>query len=87
MKKRFIAVLLACSMVLSLGACGQRKDSSDGRESEKTSSQREDPADPSDAGDPIKLRIGFSTDQSDPRHREGYRWSCMRTENWDQMRS
>lgn len=67
MKIRFIAVLLTCSMVLALVSCGQRKDSSGNREAKQTSSQKEDPAEPTDAGDPITLRIGFSTDESDPR--------------------
>ena len=66
MKRRITVILLICSMIFSLAACGKKKtDSSENQAARQTSrvEQTEVPGQKSTA----ILKIGFSTDVSDPR--------------------
>ncbi len=62
--KKWIAVILSCCMVLSLTAC---KDVSDKDETGNTTEQSHNETESSDMTTKITLKIGFSTDEADPR--------------------
>lgn len=67
MKKRAITLLIICSMLLSMTACGQKKSfSSKGDNSGQTSDQKNTEL-PAETTETMLLKIGFSTDASDPR--------------------
>lgn len=69
MRNRWIAILLVCSMILSCAACSMKKTNAPDEKStkEQTSGQDGKHKDPKDPNEKITLRIGFSTDASDPR--------------------
>lgn len=66
MKGRFTAILLICSMVLTLAACGKQKPDSSVKQDNSQISQTEQTDSPNKKHTAI-LKIGFSTDASDPR--------------------
>lgn len=64
--RKWIAVILSCGMLLSLAACKNTGNSSQtGQTAELTSGVTQASDDPDQES--ITLRIGFSTDKSDPR--------------------
>lgn len=69
MKKR-IAVLLCCSMMLGLAACGNgstENKTESGEITQQVSGEDTEQGTVSDREEQITLKIGFSTDASDPR--------------------
>ncbi len=70
--KKWAAVLLCCSMILSLTACGNKHTDSgtdDGKTTEQASGEGagQEQAVAAKREEKLTLRIGFSTDASDPR--------------------
>lgn len=66
MMKRFTAVLLICCMVFSLAACGKKKQDVLGKKDTGQTSQKEETNTQGTKNEAV-LKIGFSTDASDPR--------------------
>ncbi len=68
MKNRWIAILLVCSMIFSMTACGVKKDNSSETSNTKTqTSEQDSKKDAKDRDEKVTLRVGFSTDVTDPR--------------------
>ncbi len=66
--KRWIAALLGCSMILSLTACKDVKNQTDGGEAiQQVSEEGTDGESATEREGQLTLKIGFSTDESDPR--------------------
>ncbi len=66
--KKWIAVFLFCSMILSLAACGSEKGGADIDETtEQVSGENTEQGQATEQGERLTLKIGFSTDESDPR--------------------
>lgn len=67
MKKRLLAVLLVCIVVFSLAACGEKKENPSGNRDDSQASSQAEQTDPPESMDQVVLKVGFSTDASDPR--------------------
>lgn len=67
MKKRLLAVLLVCIVVFSLAACGEKKENPSGNRDDSQASSQAEQIDPPESMDQVVLKVGFSTDASDPR--------------------
>ena len=66
--KKWIAALLVCSMLLSFTACGNTEVGTDtGNAVEQASEKAADQEESTGKEEQYTLRIGFSTDESDPR--------------------
>lgn len=78
MKRKSVAMLLLCGMILSMAACGKQntKDDSDTK-NEKTQTSQKKTGETKDSNMSITLKAGFSTDESDPRVQAMETFKCL----------